>query len=117
MQTCVRQVDSVSRFSKDTFVLLLAQLNKPETTVLITQRLLQAFTLPFQIKTHELYLTVSMGIAVYPMDGEEASILLRNAEQALFLAKEKNGNSYQFYQPTLQLGSQRELTLHLHLNQ
>lgn len=117
LQTCVRQVDSVSRFSKDTFVLLLAQLNKPETTVLITQRLLQAFTLPFQIKTHELYLTVSMGIAVYPMDGEEASILLRNAEQALFLAKEKNGNSYQFYQPTLQLGSQRELTLHLHLNQ
>jgi len=117
LQACIRQVDSATRYAKDTFVLLLAQLTKAEMTVFIIQRILQALAPPFQIKEHEIYLTVSMGISVYPMDGEDTEILLRNAEQALLLAKEKQGNDYQFYQTTHQLGSQRELILYAHLNQ
>lgn len=117
LQACIRQVDSASRFSKDTFILLLAQLTKPETTILITQRLLQAFAPSFQINNHDLFITVSMGIAVYPLDGEDAPTLLRNAEQALLTAKEMSGNSYQFYQPKLQMGSQQELALYTHLHQ
>ncbi|HLB41409.1 MAG TPA: EAL domain-containing protein [Gammaproteobacteria bacterium] len=116
LQTCIRQVDSASRSSKDIFVLLLKQLNKPETTAVITQRILQALTQPFQIKEQELYLTVNIGVSVYPEDGEDAMTLLSNAERALFSAKEKGGNGCQFYQKKIQIGSQRELALHIHLN-
>ncbi len=117
LQKCIRQVDSLSRCVKDTFVILLAQLNKPETSVIIAQRILQSFTEALYIQQHELFITVSIGIAVYPTDGEDAITLLRNAEQALHLAKAKGENHYFFYEEKMNMRSQRELALHAHMHQ
>lgn len=112
LQTCIRQVDSISRFTKDTFVILLAQLAKPETAAVVAQRILQTLAQPLIIEDRELFLTASVGIAIYPSDGGDVASLLRSADHALHLAKERGKNCYQFYQEKMYEKSQRELTLY-----
>ncbi len=112
---CIRQVDSISRFNKDVFVAVITQLSKPETAALVAQRVLQALAQPFQIDKHELFITACIGISIYPTDGRDTITLLRSAEHALQLAKEKNKHVYQFYQEKMHIDSQRELVLHNNL--
>jgi diguanylate cyclase len=111
LQSCIRQVDSISRFAKDTFVVLLTQLGKPETAAIVAQRMLQSLAQPIQIEEHTLYVTAGIGIAIYPSDGQEAVALFRNADYALHLAKAKGNQIYQFYQEKIFINSQRELAL------
>ena len=116
LQSCIRQVDSVSRFTKDTFVILLTQLGKPETVAVVAQRIQQSLAQPFQIKGKELYITASIGISIYPTDGPDATTLFRNADYALHLAKEQGKHSYQFYQEHMHIKSQRELAITISLS-
>ncbi len=111
LKVSVRQVDSVSRFTKDTFVILLTQLVKPETAALVAQRILQAIAQPICINEQELYVTACLGISIYPNDGQDADTLMRKADYALHVAKEKGKQIYQFYQEKTQVNSQRELAL------
>ncbi|HEX4045837.1 MAG TPA: EAL domain-containing protein [Gammaproteobacteria bacterium] len=117
LQACIRQVDSVSRFTKDTFVVLLAQLARAETAAIVAQRILQTMTQPFQIQEHALCISVCIGIAIYPTDGQDAATLMRSADYALLVAKEKGKNTYQFYQEKTHADSQRVLLLSNGLNQ
>jgi diguanylate cyclase (GGDEF)-like protein len=116
LQECIRQVDSVARFSKDVFVVLLTQLSKPEMAAIAAQRILESLTQPIQINEHQLYITACIGISIYPNDALEAASLFSNAEQALLLAKKKNYQNYQFYQESLHTNSLRELALSTGLN-
>lgn len=115
LEACVRQVDTVSRLTKDVFVVLLTQLNKPEMAAVVAQRMLQSIAEPMQVKDQQLYLTASIGIAVYPADGSDSSALLRSADYALHSAKEKGKQVYQFYQERINTNSQRELILSIGL--
>jgi len=117
LQTCIRDMDSVSRLSKDVFVVLLTQLSKPETAAVVSQRILESLVEPIWIKEQKLYITACIGIAVYPADGLDASILFRNADQALTLAKEKGHQNYHFYQQKNENNCLRELKLSTGLNQ
>lgn len=117
LQTCVRQVDSLSRSSKDTFVILLAQLAKPETAAIVAQRVLQSLKEPFVIASQTITITACIGIAIYPTDAKHAQGLLRIAEQALQLAKQKGKHAYHFYQDKLHLKSEREFLLYASFNQ
>jgi len=112
LQECIRQVDSISRFAQDTFVILLAHLNKPETAAIVTQRILQSLSLPFQIGEHEVYLTACIGVSLYPGDGQDAQSLLRNAHQALYLAKEQGKHVCRFYEEKMHVQSQREMEIY-----
>lgn len=116
LQLCIRQVDSMSRFTKDTFVALLTQLAKPETAAVVAQRMLQELAKPFNIKGNELYITACIGISIYPTDGQEPQALLRSADHALHLAKDKGKHLYQFYQENMHVQSQRELVFYSSLN-
>lgn len=111
LQLCIRQIDSLSRFSKDVFFIMLIQLSKPETAAIVAQRILQSLAQPIQINEHTLYINACVGISIYPNDGQDAPLLLRNADLALQLAKEKGHSTYQFYQEKIHLNSQRELAL------
>lgn len=117
LKSCIRQVDSISRFTKDTFVVLLGQLAKPETAALVAQRMLQVLAESFQISGNELYVTAGIGITLCPADANDAASLLRNADHALHLAKEKGKHVHQFYQERMYEKSQRELALNTSLNQ
>lgn len=111
LEPCIRQVDSATRFGKETFVILLTQLSKPETAAIVAQRILQALAQPMQVKNHEFFITAAIGIAIFPADGTDAAALIRNADAALQVAKQKGKHLYHFYQEKINLDSQRELMI------
>jgi diguanylate cyclase (GGDEF)-like protein len=109
--SCIRQMDTVSRFHGDEFTLLLTQLVKPETAAYVAQRVLDAVSQPFQIRGQELFITASIGIATFPTDGKDAATLLKSAENALHQAKARGCNSYQFCNEEMHTLSKRSLVL------
>lgn len=115
LKNTIRKVDTVCRFNGDEFVVLLPQIAKPETCVYIAQRLLEVISQPFIVLEKELYITASVGITIFPTDGEEMGILIRNADNALQQAKARGCNTYQFYREEMNMLSQRELALNLGL--
>lgn len=94
---CIRDGDSVSRLGGDEFVLVLADIAKPTDISLIAQKILKALSNPFEINKTELYITASLGISVYPTDGESAETLLKNADTAMYRAKEKGKNQFELF--------------------
>lgn len=112
LQGCVRQVDSVTRQGKDTFVVILSQLVKQETAAIIIQRMLQSLHLPFIINDTKFTITICIGAAFYPEDGLTPGALCANAEYAMLLAKTHGKHQYQYYQESLQDDSRRELALY-----
>jgi diguanylate cyclase (GGDEF)-like protein len=116
LESCVRQVDSISRQGKDTFAILLAQLSKTETAAIIIQRMLQTMSQPFIINENKLTVTACIGASFYPADGTTTGELMHNAEYAMLLAKARGKHLYQFYQESLQADSQRELALYNNLS-
>ena len=100
LQLCVRQLDCISRIAKDNFVVMLSKLAKPATAAIVAQRMLQALAQPYQINGNQLNITASIGLAIYPADGEDGASLLRSAEHAMHLAKEKANISIIFTSKT-----------------
>ncbi|MGK7895580.1 MAG: EAL domain-containing protein [Xenococcus sp. (in: cyanobacteria)] len=101
LQTKLRAGDVLSRWGGDEFTLLLPRLNQADEPAKIAQRILQSLTEPFRLSEQEFYLKTSMGIALYPQDGETAETLIKNADSALYRSKEQGDNHYQFYRPSM----------------
>ncbi len=101
----------VSRFDGDEFVVLLTQLTDIDATSAVAQRLSEALAEPFDVDGHEIFVTASIGIGVFPHDGDNAEQLLRNAHLAAEHAKETTGQSCQFYTEALNEAARERLTL------
>ena len=112
----IRDVDSITRFGDNAFALLLSQIAKPETAVIVVQRILQAFKRPFIIQDHELYVTASIGIATYPNDAKSSDDLLNCAQHALALARRSGQSNYHFYEESMHRHSQQELILQTNMS-
>lgn len=93
----VRQEDTVSRIGGDEFVIVLEEIDEPEHATNVAQKLLQSFEQPFLLEGREVSVTTSLGICLYPSDGQDADTLLRNADAAMYRAKDEGRNNYQFY--------------------
>ena len=98
---CVRSSDTVSRQGGDEFVLLLSEVTHAEDAGHRTQHIINALALPYTVTYHEIHITVSVGISVYPNDGEDAATLMRAADTAMYQAKERGRNNYQFFTPEM----------------
>ncbi len=94
---CVRQSDTISRQGGDEFVLLLPFIEHPEDAALSAQKILTALAEPYHIDLHDLYVSVSIGISIYPDDGQDAETLIKNADAAMYNAKENGRNNYKFF--------------------
>jgi diguanylate cyclase (GGDEF)-like protein len=95
---CVRHSDTVSRQGGDEFVLLLPLIEHAEDAALSAQKMLAALALPHRIDGHNLHIGVSIGISIYPDDGEDAQGLLKSADTAMYHAKENGRNNYKFFE-------------------
>jgi diguanylate cyclase (GGDEF)-like protein len=93
----VRQSDTVSRQGGDEFVILLHEDMHAESAAIAAEKIVQSLTLPHHIDKHELHITTSIGISLFPGDGNDAVTLIKNADTAMYHAKKKGRNNYQFF--------------------
>src|SRR5665811_331890 len=91
LSAALRKGDTVARFGGDEFVLILPDLEVIEDAIQVAQKIVDSFRKPFLIDTHQLVVTTSIGIAVYPNDGTDEGILLKNADIAMYQAKQAGG--------------------------
>jgi diguanylate cyclase (GGDEF)-like protein/PAS domain S-box-containing protein len=98
---CVRNSDTVSRQGGDEFVVLLSEVDQTESTAITARRMLQAVAGAHSIDHHDLHVTTSIGVSVYPDDGRDAETLIKNADTAMYQAKENGRQSYQFFKPAM----------------
>jgi diguanylate cyclase (GGDEF)-like protein len=111
LRGCVREGDSVARFGGDEFAILLEDIAQIEAVSVVADKVLNAFTQPFVIHAHELFITPSMGISLYPTDGATGAVLLKNADAAMYRAKDAGKNNYQFYSADMTTAAFERLTL------
>lgn len=97
LQIAMRESDTIARYGGDEFVALAPNVRSPEDVAHIAQKLLEILEMPFQIEEHELHTSTSIGVVMYPEDGESAETLLKNADTALFAAKEAGRDRFQFF--------------------
>jgi len=97
MVACVRGADTVSRQGGDEFVILLSEIGHARDAALSAEKMLLALAAPHSISGNELQLTASIGISVYPDDGQDAETLIRCADTAMYQAKEQGRNNYRFF--------------------
>ncbi|HEY3176477.1 MAG TPA: EAL domain-containing protein [Candidatus Polarisedimenticolia bacterium] len=111
LRSCTRASDTVARLSGDEFALVVPGIARVEDVGALAQKILDALTAPFLLEGHELRVTASLGISFFPGDGLDAGTLLNNADVAMYGAKLKGRNRYQFYSPALNARATERLKL------
>jgi len=101
LRNCVRSGDTVGRLGGDEFAIVLSDLANVYDANTIAQKILDALAQPFKLDAYETYVTASLGISLYPNDGIDADILLKNADTAMYRAKEQGRNNFEFYTQVL----------------
>lgn len=102
LEACVRADDTVARIGGDEFTIILNNLSDQISTERIAQNILDKFNEPFNLGGEIVYITASIGISVYPVDGTEVDVLLKNADRAMYTAKEQGRNRYHYFTSTMQ---------------
>jgi diguanylate cyclase (GGDEF)-like protein/PAS domain S-box-containing protein len=102
LNACVREIDTVARMGGDEFTIILGELEELRSIDRVAWTILQSLSEPFLIDTETVYLSVSIGISVYPDDTTKIDELLKNADQAMYAAKEAGRNSFRYFTRTMQ---------------
>ena len=102
IRDCVREADTVARFGGDEFVVLMQDMADLEAPALVASKVISEVTGSFTLYQREIYIGASIGITVYPDDATTPDALLRNADMAMYQAKEQGRNNYQFFTPSMQ---------------
>jgi diguanylate cyclase (GGDEF)-like protein/PAS domain S-box-containing protein len=105
LTSCVRGSDTVSRTGGDEFVVLLSEVERSEDAAITARRMLKAVAEPHLIDQHDLHVTTSIGISVFPNNGLDAATLIKSADTAMYQAKENGRQSFQFFKPATDAGA------------
>ena len=98
LNAALRKGDTVARFGGDEFVLILPDPEVIEDAIQVVQKIVDSFCKPFLIDTYQLIVTTSIGVAVYPNDGTDEAMLLKNADTAMYQAKQAGRARFQLYE-------------------
>jgi diguanylate cyclase (GGDEF)-like protein len=112
----LREQDTISRNGGDEFVIVLERLTDTNEAVNVAKKIINCLTETFDIQSHKIHIGASIGISIYPTDGDSPLVLLRNADTAMYRAKQAGGNQLQFYDQSMssQLRDRLELESELH---
>jgi len=111
----MRAEDTIARLGGDEFVILVEELEDMQGIIKIAKNTLNLFKQPFHIYDQDIFIEASIGISIYPNDGKNTDTLLRNADAAMYRAKEKGRNNYQFYTKALTDKARERLTIETNL--
>lgn len=111
LKAAVREGDTVARVGGDEFTIVLQELSRPDGAAVVAQNVLRSIAQPMDILGHRLYVTTSIGITLFPDDGDDAETLLRNADTAMYRAKAEGRNTYQLATRELAHSTQERMTV------
>ena len=111
VRRCVREGDTVARFGGDEFTLLIPRIDQIEDAAKIAQKIIETLKIPFPINAQDHFVTTSIGVSLYPMDGLDPETLIRNADTAMYRAKENGRDNYQLYAPAMNAQAVERLEL------
>ncbi|MDQ2697038.1 MAG: EAL domain-containing protein [Pseudomonadota bacterium] len=111
----LRGVDTVARLGGDEFVILVADVARTEDIAHVAEKILDRLSLPLHFLGQELFVTASIGISLYPRDGEQGEALLKNADTAMYRAKHQGANGFQFYAQEMNARAVERLEMEAHL--
>ncbi|ADE11420.1 putative bifunctional diguanylate cyclase/phosphodiesterase [Sideroxydans lithotrophicus] len=111
LSSCVRESDTVARLGGDEFALLLGELSDQDSIERVNECILNKFSAPFQLGNELAYISVSIGVTIYPSDATEIEALLRNADQAMYAAKNSGRNRSCYYTQAMQSVAQNRMSL------
>ncbi|BCG64887.1 MAG: two-component system, chemotaxis family, CheB/CheR fusion protein [Methyloprofundus sp.] len=111
LQSSVRDSDTVARLGGDEFIIIVSELQHPSDTEMIANKIFAAFKAPLQLENHEVFISGSIGITIFPDDGNTVETLQMNADSAMYSAKEDGRNRFHYFTPQLQAKAERHLQL------
>ena len=123
LQASVREVDTVARLGGDDFTIILQDIAKAEDAAMVATKVIDSLGKPFLLDGHEAFIGASIGITIFPADGDSATILLRNADVAMYRAKDAGRNEYRFFTKAMEaqalnrMGLENDLRYALERNQ
>lgn len=122
INSCIRDSDSFNRLDKsesknyisrqggDEFTIMLPRLINPEDASRVAQRINKSLAKSFKVEGHEIFISASIGISIFPLDGTDAEVLMKHADLAMYHAKEKGKNGFQFYKKSLNIKAKERLS-------
>lgn len=111
VRRCVREGDTVARFGGDEFTLLIPKIENIEDAAKIALKINETLKIPFFVNERELFVTTSIGVSIFPADGADPETLVRNADTAMYRAKEQGRDNYQLYAPAMNAQALERLAL------
>jgi diguanylate cyclase (GGDEF)-like protein len=111
----MREADTVCRLGGDEFIVVVENAATPAAMATIAEHVISEFSRPFQIESHEIYISPSIGISVYPNDGKNSDLLLKHADIAMYHAKEQGRNNFQFFSVDMNQRAKHRLSMETNL--
>jgi diguanylate cyclase (GGDEF)-like protein len=111
LRGCIRAEDTVARLAGDEFALLMTNLADPNDAVAVAEKIVEAFAEAFMVARRPLFVSASVGVALYPTDADAPEALLKNADAAMYKSKEQGRNTYRVYTAAMNVKAQNRLTL------
>jgi len=111
LKQCLRRSDTLARMGGDEFTILLPELSQPEDAAILAEKVIEELRRPLEVAGHDIRPTASIGVALYPNDGEDADTLIKHADIAMYHVKAAGKNGYAFFAPDMNSAFHQRLTV------
>ncbi len=115
LTNCIRSMDTVARLGGDEFTIILTEITNSQGVTSVANKIIESFKEPFLLNNQEMIITTSIGITLYPNDGQDMEVLLKNADLAMYHAKSIGKNNYQFFSADMNIELIEQIDLELNL--